>query len=163
MPQLSDPAADAALVDASANASASAPAISPTEQLFNEAIERYQAGEAAEDLLPVFKEICDRAPKSSPAWVCLAWLYLLVGKGDAAYRAAKKAVKLNPQDPQARVNLAIAMLESKQKGVREQIELVQQLMELEEVRQEIVDNITDGLQRKPDWKSLLRIKAWLLD
>ncbi|MEB3275314.1 MAG: tetratricopeptide repeat protein [Prochlorothrix sp.] len=155
----------AATVDSSLDLSpdASTPPLSPTEQLFNEAIERYQQGEDADSLVPVFKEICDRAPKSSPAWTCLAWLYLLSGKGDAAYRAAKKAVKLNPQDPQARVNLAIAMLESGQKGVRDQIELVQQLMELEEVRQEVVDNLSDGLQRKPDWKSLLRVKQWLLD
>lgn len=157
MPQLSDPTTDAA------TATASTPALSPTEQLFNESIERYQNGEPVEDLLPIFQDICTQAPKSSPAWTCLSWLYLLAGKGNSAYRAAKKAVKLDPQDPQARLNLAIAMLESGQKGVRDQIELVQQLMDLEEVRQEIETNIADGLQRKPDWKSLQRIKQWLLD
>ena len=33
-------------------------------------------------------------------------------------RAAKTAVRLNPQDPQARINLSLAMLETGAKGVR---------------------------------------------
>jgi hypothetical protein len=54
------------------------------------------------------------------------------------------------------------MLETKTAGVREHIELVQQLVSLnKEVRQEVDENIADGLARKPDWKSLERVKAWL--
>ncbi|MDJ0707862.1 MAG: tetratricopeptide repeat protein, partial [Leptolyngbyaceae cyanobacterium MO_188.B28] len=80
------------------------------DALFDEALERYSSGESADTLIPVFKDICDRAPKSSPAWTCLSWLYLLADKPNSAYKAAQRAVKLNPKDPQARVNLAIAML-----------------------------------------------------
>ncbi len=148
---------DSAIIDSAADA----PPLSPTEQLFNEAVARYQAGEEAATLVPVFKDICDLAPKSSPAWTCLAWVYLLTDKADAAYRAAKKATKLNSKDPQARVNLVVAMLDSGQKGVRPHIELVQQLIEIDELRQEIVENIEEGLKRKPDWKSLQRVKQWL--
>ena len=134
------------------------------DALFDEGIERYQAGDSPEELIPVFKEVCDRAPKSSPAWTCLAWLYLLTEKPAKAYDAAQKAVKLNPQDPQARVNLALAMLESDKKGVRQHIELVQQIILVAaELREEVEHNIQDGLTRKPDWKSLQRVQAWLFE
>jgi len=133
------------------------------ESLFESAIERYKAGEDRKTLIPVFKELGDRTPKSSPIWTCLAWLYLLDDQPKQALKAAQKAVKLNPQDPQARVNLASAMLESGQPGVREHIQIVQQIMGLEpEIRQEILESIEDGLQRKPDWQSLIRIKGWLV-
>lgn len=134
------------------------------DTLFDEGIERYKAGESPETLIPVFKDICDRAKKSSPAWTCLAWLYLLANKPNQAYDAAQKAVKLNAQDPQARVNLVLAMLETDKKGVRTHIEAVQQLtMLVPELREEVLQNIEDGLSRKPDWKSLERVKAWLLE
>jgi tetratricopeptide (TPR) repeat protein len=134
------------------------------ETLFDEGLERYKAGEDPELLIPVFKEVCDRAPKTSSAWTCLSWLYLLTEKPSKAYDAAQKAVKLNPQDPQARVNLSLAMLEAGKKGVREHIELTQQiLMVAAELREEVEHNIQDGLDRKPDWKNLKRVKAWLFD
>lgn len=134
------------------------------ETLFDEGLERYKAGESPEVLIPVFKEVCDRAPKTSSAWTCLSWLYLLTEKPSKAYEAAQKAVKLNPQDPQARVNLSLAMLEVGKKGVREHIELTQQiLMVADELREEVEHNIQDGLVRKPDWKNLERVKAWLFD
>ncbi|AFY50339.1 hypothetical protein Nos7524_4591 [Nostoc sp. PCC 7524] len=132
------------------------------ETLFDTGLERYKAGEAATDLIPVFKEVCDRAPKLSSAWICLAWLYLLEDKPNSGLKAAQKAVKLNPQDPQARVNLAIAMLETNQKGVRQHIDVTQQLILVNpEWREEIQNSIADGLSRKPDWPSLVKVKNWI--
>lgn len=133
-----------------------------TETLFNQGLERYQAGEDPNNLIPIFKDLCDRAPKNSNAWTCLAWLYLLVDKPKEAYKAAQKAVKLNPQDPQARVNLALAMLDSGVKGVRPHIELAQQLIIADSSwKDEVKQNIEDGLTRKPGWKSLLQVQKWL--
>lgn len=132
------------------------------DSLFDEGIERYKAGEAPEALIPVFQEVCERSRKSSSAWTCLAWLYLLIEKPNQAYEAAQKAVKLNPQDPQARVNLVLAMLETSKKGVRQHIEIVQQLvMAVPELRDEVAQNIEDGFVRKPGWQSLERVKVWL--
>ena len=134
------------------------------ESLFDTGLERYKAGESAESLIPVFKEICDRAPKISPAWTCLAWLYLLHNQPNFAFKPAQKAVKLNPQDPQARVNLAVAMLETGQKGLRQHVEFAQQLIFVnEEWRSELEDSIKDGLSRKPDWKSLTKVKDWIFE
>jgi predicted Zn-dependent protease len=130
--------------------------------LFDTAIERYKAGEGPDTLLPVFKEICDRSPKTGSAWTCLSWLYLLSEQPNLAYKAAQKAVKLNPSDPQSRLNLATAMLETKQSGVREHVDIVRQMLVLDpELRAEILQSIDDGLSRKPDWPSLDRIKSWL--
>ncbi|MBD2447780.1 hypothetical protein H6G76_11450 [Nostoc sp. FACHB-152] len=134
------------------------------ESLFDTGLERYKAGEAVDSLIPVFKEVCDRAPKTAAAWICLAWLYLLDNKPNLAYKAAQKAVKISPQDPQARVNITLAMLETGQKGLRQHIDAVQQLFLVNpEWRDEIRDSIEDGLTRKPDWQSLQKVKKWLFE
>jgi hypothetical protein len=132
------------------------------EELFEQGIERYKAGEDLEVLIPVFKEICDRSRKTSSAWTCLSWLYLLSDKPLLANTAAQRAVKLNPQDPQARINLVLSMLELSKPGVRPHIEITQQIITVAaELREEVAQNIADGMARKPDWKSLQRVKDWL--
>ncbi|MBF2035651.1 MAG: hypothetical protein IGR92_09240 [Leptolyngbyaceae cyanobacterium T60_A2020_046] len=134
------------------------------ESRFDEGIQRYQAGEDPIALIPIFQEVCDRAPKTSAAFTCLAWLYLLDDKPNAAYKTAIKAVKLNPQDPQARVNLAIALLEAGKKGVREHIDAAAQIVAISaELREELQHSLEDGLSRKPGWKSLQRVRQWLFD
>lgn len=134
------------------------------DSLFETALERYKAGEEPGTLIPVFKDICERAPKSAAAWTCLAWLYLLDHKSNLALKAAQKAVKLHPQDAQARVNLAIAMLETAQSGVRQHIDVAAQLILVDpEIRDEIKQSIADGLSKKPEWKSLQRVKTWLFE
>jgi predicted Zn-dependent protease len=134
------------------------------ETIFDEALERYKEGESPEVLIPVFKEICDRSGKTSAAWTCLSWLYLLADKHSLAFTTAQKAVKLNPQDPQARINLVLAMLELNKKGVRTHVEVAQQLtMAIPELREEVEKNIEDGLTRKPGWASMERVKAWLAE
>jgi tetratricopeptide (TPR) repeat protein len=131
------------------------------EELFQQGLERYSNGEAPEVLIPVFKDVCDRAQRNSPALTCLAWLYLLEGKPALALKAAQKAVKLNPQDPQARINMVMAMLETEQKGVRPHIEVIQQILMVPELREEVDNSFADGLKRNPDWASLKKVKAWL--
>jgi tetratricopeptide (TPR) repeat protein len=130
--------------------------------LFDIGLERYKAGEGPETLIPVFKEVCDRAPKIAAAWSCLAWLYLLDDKPEQAYKVALKGVKLDQDAPQARINLAVAMLETGQTGVRKHIEVAKQLMAIDpEVRRDLSESIEDGLSRKPNWESLNRVKNWL--
>ncbi|WP_017305006.1 tetratricopeptide repeat protein [Spirulina subsalsa] len=132
--------------------------------LYESGLERYKAGESPESLIPVFKEICDRAKKNAAAWSSLAWLYLLTDKPNQALKAAQKGVKLDKNAPQARVNLVLAMLDAGQKGVRPHIEVIQQMIGVSsEVRQELAESIEDGLSRKPDWASLQRLKAWLFE
>ena len=134
------------------------------ETQFEEGIARYKNGESAEDLLPLFKDICAKAPRNSAAQTCLSWLYLLADKPNAAFKAAQRAVKLMPKDPQARTNLAIAMLETGKSGVREQVDMVSQMLyAVDELKAEIIENIEEGLRRKPDWKNLQRIQKRLFE
>ena len=136
-----------------------------TEQvtaLFDTGLERYKAGEGPDTLIPLFKEICDRAPKMGPAWSCLAWLYTLDNQPTQAYKAAQKAIKLDAGDPQTQINLALTMLETGQTGVRQHIQAAQQMIALDtELRAQVEENIEEGLSRKPDWDSLKRVKNWL--
>lgn len=133
-----------------------------TTSAFETGLERYNAGEGPDTLIPVFKDICDRSPKIAAAWSCLAWLYMLDDRPEQAYKAALKGVKLDQAAPQARVNLVLAMLETGQKGVREHIDIVKRMMALDaDVRRDLSESIEDGLNRKPDWASLKRVQKWL--
>ena len=132
------------------------------EELFNQALGRYQQGFPASELVPEFESLTQMAPRNSAAWTCLAWLQLLNDQPIVALRSAKQAVRLNPQDPQARINLSVAMLETGAKGVREHIDLVKRVKALApELASELDDAITDGLNRRPGWTALQTVKAWL--
>ena len=131
-------------------------------ELYDQGLEKYQAGEPIEDLIAYFSDLRDRAPKNSAVLCSLAWLYLLADKPNAALKVAQKSVKFDKQAPQARINLAIALLESGKSGVREQIEAAQEIIGLSsQLRDEIIKNLDDGLARKPDWKAVNRVKNWL--
>ncbi|MFN3926680.1 MAG: hypothetical protein ACK4QL_05010 [Pseudanabaenaceae cyanobacterium] len=133
------------------------------DELFQEGLERYKNGESAASLIPLFEEITDRQPKVANGWVCLAWLYLLDDKAPLAVKAAQKAVKLAPEDPQAHINLAIALLDANQKGVREHVEAAKNwLILFKDLKAEIVENFEEGLRRKPDWKSMIKVRDWVL-
>ena len=137
---------------------------STQESLFEQAMARYQNGAPAAELLDDFITITEAAPRQSAGWTCLAWLQLLCEQPEEALRSAKTAVKLNPQDPQARINLSLAMLETGAKGVREHIELLKRVMAFSpELAQELNGSIADGLSRKPGWPALEKVKAWLAD
>jgi hypothetical protein len=76
--------------------------------------------------------------------------------------SARNAVRLNPQDPQARINLSVAMLETGAKGVREHVEVVKRVLVLApEMAEELNGSIADGLQRRPGWAALAKVRDWL--
>ena len=132
------------------------------DSLFEQAMARYQAGAAAEEVLPDFARIVEAAPRQSAGWTCLAWLQLLCNQPDEALRSARFAVRLNGQDPQARINLSLALLETQSKGVRDHIQVVQQIMALApDMEDDLKASIADGLKRRPDWKALEKVKSWL--
>jgi hypothetical protein len=137
-------------------------AASTGASLFEQAIGRYQQGAPVDEVIDDFIAITQQEPRLSAGWTCLAWLQLLDNQPQAGLRSARMAVKLNPQDPQARINLSLAMLETNAKGVREHIELVQRLRVMApELAAELDDSIEDGLVRRPDWQALQKVKAWL--
>ena len=130
--------------------------------LFDEALARYQSGAAPEDLIDDFLTITAQSPRQAAGWTCLAWLQLLLDQPRAALRSARTAVKLNPQDPQARINLSLALLETGGSGVREHIELVQRVMVMApELADELRASMADGLQRRPGWGAMHKVQGWL--
>ncbi len=135
---------------------------STEESLFDKAMSKYESGIEAGDLIADFEVITSTAPNQSAGWTCLAWLQLLCSQNEAALRSARRAVKLNRQDPQSRINLCLALLETKSKGVREHIEFLQRvLVALPDLETELKKSIEDGLKRKPDWQALKKVKTWL--
>ena len=132
------------------------------ESLFENAMARYESGEEASKLISDFQEITNISPNQSAGWTCLAWLQLLCNQNQNALRSARIAVKLNPQDPQSRINLTLALLETNSKGVREHIDFVKRaLLILPELQKELKNSIQDGLNRKPEWNALKKIQSWL--
>ncbi len=132
------------------------------ESLFDQAMARYQSGTPPLDLIKDFEEITNISPNQSAGWTCLAWLHLLCDQSDSALRYARTAVKLNAQDPQARINLSLALLETNSKGVRSHIDFVKRaLFALPELKKDLKSSIEDGLNRKPNWPSLKKVKDWL--
>ena len=135
---------------------------SQEESLFDQAMERYKSGIDASELLEDFQIITQTSPNNSAGWTCLSWLQLLCDQKEKALRSSRIAVKLNGQDPQARINLSLSLLETKSKGVRDHVDFVKRaIMLLPELEKELKTSIEDGLNRKPDWKSLQKIKDWL--
>tara|TARA_Y100001968_G_scaffold102679_1_gene92629 strand:- start:1260 stop:1679 length:420 start_codon:yes stop_codon:yes gene_type:complete len=132
------------------------------ESLFDKAMTNYQSGSPASELIQDFEEITSIAPNNASGWTCLAWLQLLCDQNAQALKSARTAVKLNGQDPQARINLTLALLETNSKGVREHIEFVKRsLLIMPELESELKKSIEDGLQRKNNWMSLNKVKNWL--
>jgi hypothetical protein len=132
------------------------------ESLFEAAIGRYQAGADPADVIQDFLAITQQAPRHSAGWTCLAWLQLLLDQPEPALRSARTAVRLNGQDPQARINLSLAMLETGAKGVREHIDLVKQVMAMApDMARELEESIADGLRRKPGWPAMEKVRGWL--
>ena len=136
--------------------------MSDIENEFNSALSRYKSGDDINKIAGEFRNIINKIPNHFAAWTCLAWLQLLCDQPDEALRSARFAVKLNPQDPQARINLSLALLETESKGVREHIQMVQQILTMApQVTDDLRGALEDGLQRRPGWTSAEKVKNWL--
>ena len=136
--------------------------MSGIENEFNAALSRYQDGDDIDKVAQEFKEIINKIPNHFAAWTCLAWLKLLQKNNEEALFAAKQAVKLNGQDPQARMNLALALLATNNKGVRDHIDLIKRLLIVApELEEDLKQSVDDGLARDSNWIELKKIKRWL--
>ena len=136
--------------------------INDLEGFFNNALSRYQSGGDILEVIEDFKQITNQIPNHFAAWTCLSWLFLLLRKNDDGLFAAKQAVKLNAQDPQARMNLTLALLATKNKGVRENITIIKRMMlMLPDIEEELRTSVEDGFKRYPDWPEMKKVKNWL--
>ena len=136
--------------------------ITPIESDFNAALSRYQDGQELISIVKDFQTIIQQIPNHFAAWTCLSWLQLLLQNNEEALSAARQAVRLNQQDPQARMNLALALLATNNKGVREHVELIKKMTKMiPDVKVELKESIEDGFNRYPNWPELTKINNWL--
>ena len=136
--------------------------IDDLENYFNNALSRYQSGEDLLTLLEDFKQITIQMPNHFAAWTCLSWLYLILKSNEEALFAARQAVRLNGQDPQARMNLALALLATNTKGVREHITIIKRMiMMIPDVEEELKSSINDGFSKYPKWPEMKKVENWL--
>ena len=136
--------------------------INPIESDFNAALSRYQNGKDLNSILQDFQKIIQQLPNHFAAWTCLSWLQLLLKKNEEALASARQAVNLNQQDPQARMNLSLALLATNNKGVREHVELIKKMaMMMPDVKKELKESVEDGFNRYPNWPELTKINNWL--
>ena len=136
--------------------------VNPIEEEFNKALSRYQNGQDLTSIAQDFQNIIQQIPNHFAAWTCLSWLQLLLKNNEEGLAAAKQAVLLNQQDPQARMNLSLALLATNNKGVRDHVELIKKMsMMMPDVKNELKESLEDGLKRYPDWPELIKIKKWL--
>ena len=136
--------------------------INPIEEDFNAALSRYKSGQDLIQIFQDFQKIIKQIPNHFAAWTCLSWLQLLLKNNEEALAAARQAVRLNHQDPQARMNLSLALLATNNKGVRDQIEFIKKMsIMMPDVKSELKESVEDGLSRYPDWPELNKVKKWL--
>ena len=129
---------------------------------FEQALAAYEKGSSAEELLPGFLEIVRGSPNHGAAWTCLCWLQLLASRPLSALKSGRMAVRLSPQDPQARLNLSLAMLETNTTGVREQIQQIRKVLAMApELGEELKQSMADGLRRRENWQALRKVRTWL--
>lgn len=112
------------------------------DERYAKGIERYEAGEAIEALIPTFAELRKEKFDVRVA-VALSWLYTLAGQKDRAMMYAKEAKGV----PQGKYNHALALLTFNEKGVREKLDEAYQ-MGGEEGRKDAIENLTDAIKRK---------------
>ena len=118
--------------------------ITPIESDFNAALSRYQDGQDLSPIVEDFQKIIQQIPNHFAAWTCLSWLQLLLKNIEGALAAARQAVRLNHQDPQARMNLSLALLATNNKGVREHVELIKKMvMMMPDVKTELKESVED--------------------
>ncbi len=136
--------------------------IDDIEDTFNDALSRYQAGENLKTLIEDFEQITTQLPNHFAAWTCLSWLHLLLKNNEEGLFAARQAVRLNNQDPQARMNLSLALLATNNKGVRDHITVIKRLILIApDIQEDLKSSMDDGLSKYPEWPEMKKIKNWL--
>ena len=112
------------------------------DERYAKGIERYEAGEAIDQLISTFAELRKEKFDVRVA-VALSWLHTLAGQKDRAMLYSKEAKGV----PQGKYNHALALLTFNEKGVREKLEEAYQIGG-EEGRKDAIENLQDAIKRK---------------
>ena len=128
------------------------------DERYAKGLERYEAGEAIDALIPTFMELRKEKFDVRVA-VALSWLYTLAGQKERALLYCKEAKGV----PQGKYNHALALLTFKEKGVREKLDEAYQ-MGGEEGRKDAIENLQDAIKRKGGvYPAADKMLKWLQD
>jgi hypothetical protein len=128
------------------------------DERYEKGLQRYEAGEPIEELIPVFQKLRTELFDVRVA-VALSWLYVLAGQKDRALHYAKEAKGV----PQGKYNHALALLAFKEKGVREKLDEAY-AMGGEEGRKDAIENLQDAVKRKGGaFPAAEKMIKWLQD
>ncbi|MEB3330327.1 MAG: hypothetical protein VKQ33_13970 [Candidatus Sericytochromatia bacterium] len=105
-------------------------------------LDRYEAGEAIEALIPEFLKLRQERSDVRVA-VALGWLYVLAGQKDRALHYCKEAKGV----PQGKYNHALALLAFNEKGVRDKLDEAYRLGG-DEGRNDAIENLKDAIKRR---------------
>ena len=128
------------------------------DERYEQGIQRYEANEPIEALIPYFQQMRTEKFDVRVA-VALSWLYTLAGQKDRAMYYAKEAKGV----PQGKYNHALALLTFKEKGVREKLDEAY-AMGGEEGRKDAIENLQDAIKRKGGaYPAAEKMLKWLQD
>lgn len=131
---------------------------------FEQGLELYEQKAPLNEVVELFEQGLLISPRESSGHTCLAWLLLLRQEGDDASKAlayAIQAVRLDRHNFQAHFNLVLAMLVNGQAGVRKEFQQALSKCLHEEDVAEVVANLKDALERRPDFPEASKMLNWI--
>ena len=131
---------------------------------FAKGLELYEQKGDYSEIITLFEQGVTLSPKDSVGYTCLAWLHMLRNSDDDASKGllmAQKAVRLDPSNYQAHVNLVLAMLMNGTSGVRPEFQRAMGEVTTEEDQAEVLENLNDAIAREPEWDAPRKMLAWI--
>ena len=126
------------------------------DERYEKGIQRYEAGEPIEALIPYFQALRQEKFDVRVA-VALSWLYTLAGQKERSLHYCKEAKGV----PQGKFNHALALLTFKEKGVREKLEEAYAMGGQEGVK-DAMENLEDAIKRKGGhYPAAEKLHGWL--
>ena len=131
---------------------------------FELGLELYEQKAPYEQIIPLFEQGLNVAPRDSIGYTCLAWLHLLRGEGEDNGKGlvyAQKASRLDPNNVQAHFNLVLAMLVNGVTGVRQEFQRALSKLRTTNEEQEVIGNLEDALERRADFDQAQKLLNWI--
>lgn len=131
---------------------------------FQKGLALYEQKAPIDEIIPIFEDGFKQTPKDSTGPTCLAWLYMMrdqEGDRKKALDYAQMAVRMDFRNYQAQFNLVLAMLMNEMTGIRPEVDKARQKINVPEELEEVVANLKDAVERKPEFKEAQKLLNWL--
>ena len=131
---------------------------------FEKGLALYEERADYNEVIALFEEGITLSPRDSVGYTCLAWLLLLRNEGDDSQKAEKlcmQGLRLDPINYQAHFNLALAMLQNKTKGVRQEFQQAMRKLASPADKEEVVTNLKEAVDREPEFEAAAKMLNWI--